>query len=363
VAATADQRAVIIDHGDAETIVLQTGYDGDASDFAWVIPIPTMIAGAAAVDTTDPEVFSALNSLTAPQYFTGGGGTSGICGCSGSEGGGDAASNRGQVTVWDAFSVDGYDAVVLSAEQSGALDAWLNANGYAFPADNQDVLAHYLAKGWFFIAFKVSPDAPAGDGATAGDGKQFRPIAVTFATDEIVFPMHISQVSTTERVEVLLYVLSDHRVRSTTYATREIQAGCSWDGQNFESVYDGWFEQTIADAGGRALVVEYAGELPTWWASDPPFSTLLDGGREYYVTRLRTRLTPEQMNEDIVMTTAASDADMEVIVASRAGAARGPLAFAVLLLAGVQGVAFRRWEMGRRIAVATAWLGLFMILL
>ncbi len=363
VAETADQRALIIDHGDAETLVVQTAYDGDASGFAWVIPVPTQIVGATAVGTADPEVFPMLQSLSAPRYYTGMDGSTGVCGCSGSGGaGGDGSPNMGGVTVWDSFEVEGYDVAVLSASESGDLATWLNDNGYALPAGHDDVLDYYLDKGWFFVAFKIAP-TPDGAGGGDGDGEEFRPIALTFATDELVFPMCISRVSTTDRVEVLLYVLSEHRVRSKNYPTRNIEARRTWNGGDFEATYDGWFEKTIADAGGKALVVEFAGAFPSWWASAPPFDSLLDPADEYFVTRLRTRLTPAQMTEDVMMVAAANDDPLEVVVGSQFAAARGQIAFAALLLAGVQGIGLRRWRFGRRLAAATALLGLFMVLL
>lgn len=360
VAETADQRAVIIDHGDVETLVLQTGHDGDASGFAWVIPVPTRLVGASAVGTADPGVFRSLNDLTAPQYFSSTGGTSGLCGCAGSGGSGaDGAPMRGDVTVWDAFSVDSYDIAILSAQESESLATWLADNGYGLPAGAAPVLQHYVGKQWYFVAMKIAPEAPGG----GAGGEEFRPLTLTFATDELVFPMHISRVSTTDRVEVLLYVLAEHRVSSSNYATAEIQARSMWRGDSFEAVYDGWFEDTITAAGGTALVVEYAGELPTWWVDAPPFDSVLEPGRSYYVTRLRTRLRPAQMSEDIVMVAAARDDDLEVVVSSGAIAVRAHAAAVAMLLACVEGVALRRWSFGRRLASATALLAIFIVLL
>ncbi|MGI5816747.1 MAG: DUF2330 domain-containing protein [Armatimonadota bacterium] len=360
VAETADQRAIVIDHGNAQTIVLQTGYDGDASEFAWVIPLPTRIAGATAVSTADPAIFETLHDLTAPRYLAGYEGSSGICGCAGAGGGTDGSPTLGGVTVWDSFSVDRWDVAVLSAQESGELATWLNDNGYAFGTGDDAMLAYYVNKGWYFVAFKISPHADTGGG---GGGEQFRPLSLTFATGEPVFPMRISGVSTTRRVEVLIYVLSAGRVEAKNYTTAPIKARSIWSGSDFDTVYDGWFEETIADAGGRALVVEYAGAVPQWWVDRPPFDAILQQGRSYYVTRMRTRLTPEQMTEDIVIGAAAERDDLQVVAGSGMAALRGRLALAALLLAGVQGVALRRWRFGGRFASATALLGILMVLL
>ncbi|MFO8079841.1 MAG: DUF2330 domain-containing protein [Armatimonadota bacterium] len=360
VAQTADQRAVIIDHGDAETIVLQTGHDGDASDFAWVIPTPTRLAGVSSVSTADPAVFTALDELTAPRYYESAGAGPAICGCSGDNGAGaGGAPVRGDVTVWDSFAVENYDIVVLSADESSDLATWLDDNGYHLPAGSADVLHSYVSRHWFFVAIRMVPSAGGGGGA----GDQLRPITLTFSTDELVFPMHISRVSTAERVEVMLYVISDGRVRSSNYPTAEIEARSSWRGQSFEAVYDGWFERTIANLGGTALVVECARSVPSQLLVTPPFDALLDREIQHYVTRLRTRLTPAQMTEDIVLVADERGADVGVVVASGVPGLRPRIAMATLLLAAIQAVAFRSRPRSRRIASATVLLAVFIVLL
>ena len=360
IAETADQRAVIIDRGGAETIVLQTGYDGDASEFAWVIPTPTQLAGAGAVGTADPDLFRALDDLTAPRYYQPAGGGSGVCGCSASDGSdGAGPPARGDVTLWDSFSVENYDIAVLSAQESNDLATWLDDNGYGLSAGAENVLSYYVGRQWFFVAIKLRPSQVGG----GGGAEELRPLALTFATSELVFPMRISRVSTTERVEVLLYVISDHRVRSSNYETAEIEARSTWRGDSFEAVYDGWFERTITNAGGTALVVEFAGELPSWWLNDPPFDDMMAGASGSYVTRLRTRLTPAQMAEDITLVPDVQGRDVDVVVASAVAGLRPRVAMAALLLGAIQGIAFRRWRHGRRIASALVLLAIFIVLL
>jgi len=367
VANSADQRAIIIDRGGAETIVLQTAYDGDASDFAWVVPLPELISGGDAIGTADPRVFDVLHDLTAPrsvgsQYAA----SAGVCGCAGSEG----ARVENGVTVWETLRVEDYDVAVLSAAESTDLTAWLAGNGYGLPAGSGDTLQYYVDKQWFFVAFKI---APVDDGGNVGDGglgppgagqsgEELRPITITFPTRQLVFPLRISRVSTRDRVEVLLYIMASHRMDGDNYTTVEVGTPATWLGDDFDRTYDGWFEGTIADAGGKALVVEYAGWVPEYALDGPAFDGLDLPGGARFVTRLRTRLRPAQMDADVMMVAAASDEHFSVVVGDAYGLLRGGAGLGMLLLAGVQGLAFRS-PRGRRLSLGSALCAVLIILL
>lgn len=331
VAETADQRAIIIDAGNTETLVLQTGYDGDASDFAWLIPVPTRIHAAEAVATVDPAVFDALDRVTSPVRIASVG-TSGACGCAGSEGTREVADG---VTVWETLRVDDYDVAVLSADESANLARWLTDNGYALPSGNEDTLQYYVDRDSFFVALKIAPadEQAGGDGRTQAPGvpatEDLRPITLTFAIDDLVFPLRISRISTRERVEVLLYVLAPHRVRGGNHATAEIDVPDVYAGEDFTAAYDAWFEEALEDTGDSGLVVEFAGRIRA--GLYPELAELIGPDEEYFLTRLRTRLRAEDMAEDIVLVRAASDEQFSVIVDAGGTRTRGLIAFALLL--------------------------------
>ncbi len=360
VANTADQRAIIIDRGGAETIVLQTAYEGDASDFAWVIPLPELISAQDAISTADPTVFEALDEMTGPRYLGGRYQATGLCGCSGSEQG--TGTDAG-VTVWETLRVDGYDVAVLSAEQSSDLGAWLSANGYRLPSGSPATLQYYVDRRWYFVALKIAP-TPRGNigGGPPGDGgADLRPIVISFDTPRLIFPLRISRISTRNRVEILLYVIGRHRAESDNYATAEVHTPQHWTGGDFAATYDGWLENTLSAAGGRALAVEYAGWIQEYFFSGSGFAGLGLAGDTWYVTRLRTRLSPEQMDADIVLTAAASDDAFEVVVGDGYARLRGTGSLAMLALAGLQGLVVRS-RRGHRMAIGSLLCALLIIL-
>jgi len=355
---SADQRAVIIDHGGSETIILDTAYEGDKTEFAWVVPLPTLIEGAD-ITTAAPDIFDDLYELTEPRAWVSSGGG---CGCGGGAGG-TSGEQLGGVNVWERLRVDDYEAAVLSATESGNLVTWLNANGYTSPAAQQATLEYYVDKSWYFVAFKIAPadEASASSASTpTAAGDALRPIQMTFPIDpgQLVYPLRISQASSEGETEVLLYVLSSHRMRSSNYPTVQMDISSYPAGTSFRWWYDQRFRQTIQDAGGTALIVEYAGVFPI--SMHDMFEGLLDDS-DYFLTRLRTYLRPAQMTEDVELAAAATDAQFDVnITVSRLTKLRMGMGIGALLLAGVQAgrAPSRRRHMCAR---AIALLGLLLL--
>ena len=314
-ATSVDQRAVVVFDGDRETLIIQTAYDGDATDFAWVIPVPALV-GADDIGTVEPAIFEDLYYLTEPSAYVYTGRA--ITGCGG---GNQQGQDERTVRVWTQLQVDGYDLAVLSATESADLQKWLNDNGYAFPAGHEDELAHYVNKAWFFVAAKINPNAdqddgredpqPPGGGLGGDDGNgqakdQMRPLRISFPTTELVYPMRISKVSTKSEAEILLYVIARHRVVSTNYNTDQVNLTSDFRAGNFPQYYEQQFRGNLARAGAGSLMVEYAGPLSKYWL-DRYQEDLGVGGDGFFVTRLRTYLQPGQMEQDVVMAQAATD--------------------------------------------------------
>ncbi len=366
-AESADQRAIVVDHGATQTLVLETAYEGDLSDFAWVIPLPSLIQSAG-ISTVSQGVFSALENQSAPRAWIGlGGSASGGCGgCGGgTQFGGSPGDGRSQlgVTVWDTLQVDGYEVAILSATQSGDLAQWLADGGYALPDDNAPTLQYYVNTGAYFVAVKVDPDQVAvaqTNGAVATGGLE--PLCLTFpmGPDGLVFPLRISQASSMGETEVRLFVLSDHRVSTPNYPTAQIDASGYTGAEDFTAFYDVRFRNTLSDLGDRGFVVEYARPLPEWAVSADLRSLLGEG--EFFLTRLRTYLQPEQMTEDVRLVRAPTDNEFEVdLYVAGPSRARYFGALAALLMAAVQSRRARS-RRGRDGARLSALLGVLLLL-
>ncbi len=315
-AESADQRAIVVYDGGHETLILQTAYEGDGGDFAWVIPVPALL-GAGDIGTVAPDIFDDLYYLTEPTaygYF--GYNAQGVFGCSSS-----TAREYQSVRVWEPLQVDDYEVTILSADDSSDLVEWLNANGYAYPAGHQGELNYYVNKSWFFVAAKISltdgRNGNNGPPSTGGDygeeGEEMRPLRLSFNTAEPVYPMRISAVSSEDEIEVLVYIIARHRMRSTNFNTEQVQLTSQFHGGDFPAYYEEQFRSSLARAGVGSLLVEYAGHLPRYLVNIHGADLGLGAG-EFYITRLRTYLTHNEMQEDVVMTQAATDNNFAIYV-------------------------------------------------
>ena len=175
------QRAVIMHENGVETMVLSTSFQGDAKDFAWIVPTPSQPT----VSKGTQEAFTNLQKLTqvsdVPQPL-------GL--------GGVRIENVGStsdVTVIEEKQVDYYDVAVLSATDKDALANWLKEKGYNFPEAASYLLQEYINNQWYFVAMRVNPESLA----FTNVNQQLRsggatPVVLRFATERIVYPLRIS---------------------------------------------------------------------------------------------------------------------------------------------------------------------------
>jgi hypothetical protein len=112
------------------------------------------------------------------------------------------AAPRG-VDVLGQEIVGGYSVARLATDDAGALQDWLDANGYRAPQGAAPILRSYIDAGWKFVAVKLAPGQHA-----AG---ALKPLRMAFASPEIVYPMRLGALAD-QPLDVLLYVLADHRV-------------------------------------------------------------------------------------------------------------------------------------------------------
>ena len=264
------QRAVIL-YGNStgnctgnytEHLILSVSFEGDAEDFAWVIPVPNKPE----IAVTDPELFWELSDFTRTELPHGGGGF----GCYGAGFPGDQEG----VDVIEEQVVGPYATAILSATNATALADWLNANGYIFPEDGEEIVSEYIAKEWYFIATKINA-VEEDTGAALAEGA-IEPIVLSFASDEIVYPLRITALSATSP-EVLLYVFADYVMVPEQYP--------------FYIGFGYWEENSFSLEFGDKVSVE---DLSDYEILPELVSTYLSGD-EFYLTKLRGTVTADQM--------------------------------------------------------------------
>ena len=325
-ARSADQQAIIIYEDGVESLIIRTEFRGKPQDYAWVIPTPALVSPEA-VTTVDRAVFDVLDRNTAPAFVR-----EEWTGCLGCAGGEKSLEEYPGVTIWEEFQVDGYEVVSLSAEDSGNLGRWLSDNGYLVQEGTQEIIDFYTEKNWKFAAVKVQTQKEAAIAqAPAEEEEELRPLRLTFPSEKIIYPLRISTVSTREEVEILLFVISDHRVETVNYPTAELniyveEAATRYD---WEIYYESRFQESLMKSGRRGFVVEYSRPLDQFvdYRYDDEYGTdeqeeLIQSlwnwkeGKAYYLTRLKTRLPAEDMSDDVILAPSANDNEIIIEIKS-----------------------------------------------
>jgi len=259
------QRAVIL-YGNStgnytEHLILSVSFEGDAQDFAWVIPVPNRPE----IAVSDPELFWELYYLTRTEVPSPG------FGCFEGEG------EHGGVDVIEEQVVGPYATAILSAANATALVDWLNANGYIFPEDGEEIVSEYIEKEWYFVATKINAvEEGTGDALAEGD---IEPIVLSFASNQTVYPLRISALSATTATppQVLLYVFADHVMVPEQYP---LYIG-----------YGNWEDNAFTLEFGDNVSIE---DLSDYEILSTLVSACLPGD-EFHLTKLRGWISADQM--------------------------------------------------------------------
>ena len=318
-------QVVLMRHGTRTILSMQNNYQGPASDFAMVVPVPVVLQKEN-VKTLPKEVFDRVDTMTAPrlvEYWE-----QDPCyrppkrkfkrrakkGMPPSS----AAANeefREKVRIEAQFQVAEYDVVVLSADESTALDRWLRAENYNIPEGAQPYLQPYVEGGMYFFVAKVDVDK-----AKYVDGRAvLSPLRFAYDADTFSVPVRLGMINSAGQQDLLVYILAQNqRYEVANYGNVFIPTNIEVQDavrQEFGAFYKALFDRTVEENPG-AVVTEYS-----WAAStcDPCPGPTLDGGDfeilgadelenvdawGFTITRLHARYGRDEIGEDLVFVAA-----------------------------------------------------------
>jgi hypothetical protein len=303
------QRAVVFFDNGVERLIVQSEYSGILDNFAWVVPIPSLVTQDN-VTVADAGIFTTLNDGTHPkiifvytdanEYFS--------LGCGAASGSRSDATDG--IMFWYTLSAGPYEIAVVSSDNSAALADWLDGNGYKMPAGSDNAIDFYVSKNWYFLAIKVAPSANMiGSSWTYGLG--LVPLDITFQSDNAVYPMVLTSVSAPEWTYVTLYLVSQHRMEPANVGLQEFFVL-----DNYPYYY---YSYCIEQLENNSFILEYAGSAGEMLSGIgvPP---------DMFVTRLTIITDAAHMNDDYFFVESAADAPFKYkkrfFVSSYGGARR-----------------------------------------
>jgi hypothetical protein len=285
------QKGIILYDEGVEDLILQVKYKGQASDFAWIVPVPSKPE----VKAVDGDIFAEISEYTqhrgwwnAAYYFR------------------KRGTPEEKVEVVERKKVSVYDVAILNAKDARALIKWLNDNGFSFPDKGRRILGDYIDRKWSFIALRIHPDEEKLWVEKSLNEGTLVPLKFTFACEEIVYPLKVSSLNRGE-TDVLLYVFYKDAVVHPDFRADAPPAGEFFfysmdarsvlDARHFElwqrdrklfaKFFD--FERKFFRAVARDELPECRKALPRL------------NNKEFFLSKLRNTFKTEQMRYDIVL--------------------------------------------------------------
>ncbi|WP_044986311.1 DUF2330 domain-containing protein [Sorangium cellulosum] len=231
----------------------QIQYSGDPREFAWVLPVKP----GATIEVGSDAWFETLDAatsvrITAPNSFcASSGGGCGTLASADSEGGVAGAFGNDQVTVLHRGTVGPYETVTLTTDTPGALNTWLERNGFGVDESTQPVIDAYVEEQFDFIALKLQPGK---------DVKEMKPVRVVMPGANATLPLRMVAAGTGANVAITLFTISEARLAPEGFAAAAVPVDLlAWDFASQDSNYGELREKALAaHDGGRAFLTPYA---------------------------------------------------------------------------------------------------------
>jgi Uncharacterized protein conserved in bacteria (DUF2330) len=200
----------------AESFTVQPKFEGNALDFGMVIPTPSQpklhemprdfFKSLAIYTILKKREFPQSKLLPLPQAAPGFAG-----GAGGGYGFGRLARGRAPaIKVLESGVVGSLDYKIIEAGRADDLYQWLKDNKYQYTGD-EATLNFYVQKKWVFTVMKIDTMQMKKnpDGSYAGE---VTPTRFQFASEKLVYPLKITQLSVKDKTEALFYVQAPTKV-------------------------------------------------------------------------------------------------------------------------------------------------------
>jgi hypothetical protein len=237
--AVGEERAIVSWNDGVEQIDMLLDMQSTDTETGLVFPTPS----PATVSLGDREDFEAIGRVTTPtrveeyDWWSVPGDGTGAAG--------------GAPDILATVQLGPIEAVTLAASDASGLQTWLDDNGFALAPAVSELLEGYVERGWYFVALRLTGDAPLEGGLD--------PLRFSFESETLVYPLELSRAATSPQT-VRLFVFDDHRQRVEFVGGGEPPAAfTSWAAPVTGTEVDGFgdyltvFELYFADPGAQIL--------------------------------------------------------------------------------------------------------------
>ena len=331
-------QVIIARDGDHTVITMSNDYQGDAKDFAMVVPVPEVLKETD-IRVVQQYIFDKFDAYTAPrlvEYWDPNPcvqirPTSTAVFSSGKS----AMRNKdvessaeldafSSVVIEATYTIGEYDILILSAKESSGLKTWLIDNGYKIPADAEEVLQPYINDGMKFFVVKVNLEQQKALGV-----QTLRPLQIQFNSSRFMLPIRLGMANASgESQDLIIYTFTKKgRVETANYRTtklptdRDIPEFIMSQGL-FGEFYKSLYDKSWRGEGKNTVMLEYAWDVsgqqsvkcdpcPTpaitfaemreagvWWLGANQYDAGYSG--DLFVTRLHVRYGRKTFPQDLL---------------------------------------------------------------
>jgi hypothetical protein len=318
---------VLMRDGQRTVLSMRNTYAGPPADFAMVVPVPVVLHEEN-VKVLPADIFKKVDQLTAPRLveyweqdpcmvrnYPEAAPVAMSAAAPAMEREEDESASKHHVKIEARFAVGEYDVVVLSAQDSSGLDAWLHENRYKIPDGAEPYLRPYVQMGMKFFVAKVNVAKVRFE--RIGNGPEhaiLSPLRFHYDTDDFFLPVRLGLINSGGKQDLVAIVLArGSRYEVANYDNVAIPTNLDVaDGvrRQFGGFYASLFDRVVA-RNPRAVVTEYAWEAtgcdpcPTPPLDDGELATLGadvlpdDAQSGFVVTRLHARYGKDTLGDDL----------------------------------------------------------------
>ena len=242
-------------------------YQGEPTDFGWLLPLPVVPTDENNVMKPLEEVlfvstaalFNSLQSATNPEYrvnnrfedehcdsdedgFLASPGNIQDAAVSGESGGAPPP-----VVVLQEAEIGPFGAQLIQAQDTDTLYTWLEENGYVQDEAAKPILKNYIEMNYVFLGLKLLSGKETGD---------IVPVELRLGDTDSCIPLTLTSIAASENMPILVWVLGDHRAIPKNFLHAVINPrAVSWPGAaNYLEV----ITAAVDSVAGHAFVTEYA---------------------------------------------------------------------------------------------------------
>jgi len=321
---------IMVRNGTRNVITMSSDFRGDLSEFAMVVPVPTVLAEKD-IRVVERRIFNVLNDYSAPRlvnyydnnpcgydmrlyedYPT----MSGIAKSESLSEVDFKTVAKSSVRIEAQYDIDEYNIIILSAKESDGLQLWLEANGYKVPETARQVLEPYVRSNMKFFLVKVNLEK-----VKNRNSEYLRPIQIRFDHAKFMLPLRLGMANSNGSQDMIVYALTtEGRVECTNYRTVKMPTDRNiplYVEPKFGDFYKSLFEKTYKQEGRNAVFLEYAWNVSPYTAvkcdpcvGPPPVNyDFVEAGADWitqgnfnqtiFFTRLHVRYSRDKFPSDL----------------------------------------------------------------